>query len=303
MIGGVVNLLKPPGMTSSDAVTDIRKLFGTRRVGHAGTLDPGAAGVLPICIGRATRLFDYLVDKQKEYVAEICFGVSTDTQDSYGAVLSRAQRAVSADELRAALPAFTGGIDQVAPMYSAVRVGGKKLYQLARQGAEAVERVRGITVYSLELTDQTDENRFLLKMVCSKGTYVRSVCADLGRALGVPAHMSFLLRTRAGRFSIEDAYTLTELAGLAAEGRLCEAVISVEDALAGLPEARLALSAHQYRLLVNGAEIAPEGLSPHPAEIALRVYANGEFLGVGVAREGKLHIRLNLAAGGEGEDA
>ena len=303
MIEGVVNLLKPPGMTSSDAVTDIRKLFGTRRVGHAGTLDPGAAGVLPVCVGRATRLFDYLVDKQKEYIAEVCFGVSTDTQDSYGRVLARAESSVSADGLRAVLPAFTGGIDQVAPMYSAVRVGGKKLYQLARQGAEAVEIHREVEVYSLELIGRTGENRFLLKMACSKGTYVRSVCADLGTALGAPAHMSFLLRTRAGRFAIEDAYTFAELSAMKAQGRLEEAVISIENALAALPEARLALPEHQKRLLVNGAEIAPGGLSPHPAGSALRVYANGEFLGVGLAREGKLRIRLNLAAGGEGEDA
>ena len=302
MIEGVVNLLKPPGMTSSDAVTDIRKLFGTRRVGHAGTLDPGAAGVLPICVGRATRLFDYLVDKQKEYITEVRFGVSTDTQDSYGRVLARAKRVVSAGELRALLPAFTGGIDQVAPMYSAVRVDGKKLYQLARQGAEAVEIHREVEVYSLELLGQAEENRFLLKMVCSKGTYVRSVCADLGAALGVPAHMSFLLRARAGGFAVKNAHTFAELAALKAEGRLEEAVTSIEDALRALPEARFALSAYQRRLLVNGAEIAPKELAPHPAGTALRVYANGEFLGVGVVREGKLRIRLNLIAG-EGEDA
>ena len=299
MIEGVVNLLKPPGMTSSDAVTDIRKLFGTRRVGHAGTLDPGAAGVLPICVGRATRLFDYLVDKQKEYITEVRFGVSTDTQDSYGRVLARAKRVVSAGELRALLPAFTGGIDQVAPMYSAVRVDGKKLYQLARQGAEAVEIHREVEVYSLELLGQAEENRFLLKMVCSKGTYVRSVCADLGAALGVPAHMSFCCAR--GGFAVKNAHTFAGLPP-SRRGQARGAVTSIEDALRALPEARLALSAYQRRLLVNGAEIAPKELAPHPAGTALRVYANGEFLGVGVVREGKLRIRLNLIAG-EGEDA
>ncbi|HWQ59192.1 MAG TPA: tRNA pseudouridine(55) synthase TruB [Clostridia bacterium] len=299
MIEGVVNLLKPPGMTSSDAVTDVRKLFGTRRVGHTGTLDPGASGVLPVCVGRATRLFDYLVDKRKEYVAEVRFGASTDTQDSYGAVLSRSNRRVTADELKSVLPRFTGEIDQIVPMYSAVRVGGKKLYQLARQGAEAVRISREIEVYSLNLIEQTDEDRFLIKLVCSKGTYVRSICADLGVALGVPAHMSFLLRTRTGNFSIGDSHTVAELAALGAEGRLEEAAVSIEDALGSLPEARLELSAQQLRLLVNGAEIAPRKMEAYPEETSLRVYANGLFVGIGLARGGKLHIRLNLTKGGE----
>jgi len=299
MTEGVVNLLKPPGMTSSDAVTDIRKLFGTRRVGHTGTLDPGAAGVLPVCIGRATRLFDYLVDKQKEYVAEISFGVATDTQDSYGSVVGRESARVTMEELRAVLPRFTGEIGQIAPMYSAVRVDGKKLYQLARQGAETIERRREITVYLLETLAQTGENRYLIRMVCSKGTYVRTVLADIGAEIGVPAHMSFLLRARSGDFCVEDAYTLAELIALREEGRLDEAVVPIERALSMLGAARLTLDERDARLLVNGAEIAHPSLETYAEETALRVYANGDFLGVGIAKEGKLHIRLNLAKGGE----
>ncbi len=300
MIEGVVNLLKPPGMTSSDAVTDIRRLFDTRRVGHAGTLDPGASGVLPICIGRATRLFDYLVDKQKEYIAEVCFGAATDTQDSYGKVLLRAQASVSREALAAVLPRFTGEVDQTVPMFSAVRLGGRKLYELAREGAQEVKITRGIEVYALELLAQTGENRFLLKMACSKGTYVRAVCADIGAALGVPAHMSFLLRTRAGDFTIERAHTLAELAAWKEEGRLFEAVTSIENALPMLGEVRLALSAQEERLLVNGAQIENSALACYEEETPLRVYANGAFVGIGLARAGGLHIRLNLTKGGEG---
>lgn len=299
MIEGVVNLLKPPGMTSSDAVADIRKLFGTKRVGHAGTLDPGASGVLPICIGRATRLFDYLVDKQKEYVAEVAFGAATDTQDSYGQVVANAPARVSREALESVLPRFTGAIDQAVPMYSAVRLGGKKLYELAREGADEVRITRGIEVYALTLVAQTGENRFLLKMLCSKGTYVRTLCADLGAALGVPAHMSFLLRTRAGRFSIEGAHTLAELLALREADRLKEAVTSIEQALSTLGEARLALSDRDERLLVNGARVEDGALAAYREETPLRVYANGAFVGVGMARAGGLHIRLNLTGGGE----
>ncbi len=299
MIEGVVNLLKPPGMTSSDAVADIRKLFGIKRVGHAGTLDPGASGVLPICIGRATRLFDYLVDKQKEYVAEVAFGTATDTQDSYGQVIARAPACVSAAALAGVLPRFTGAIDQVVPMYSAVRSGGKKLYELAREGADDVKITRGIEMHALELIAQTGENRFLLKMRCSKGTYVRTVCADLGAALDVPAHMSFLLRTRAGRFSIEGAYSLAELATLREAGKLEEAVTTIEDALGMLGEARLALSERDERLLINGAQVEDNALTAYGEDTPLRVYANGAFVGIGLARAGRLHIRLNLTGGGE----
>lgn len=299
MMEGVVNLLKPPGMTSSDAVTDIRRLFGIKRVGHTGTLDPGAAGVLPICVGRATRLFDYLVDKQKEYIAQIHFGAATDTQDSYGTVTERCERIVLPEEVMAALPRFTGDIGQVAPMYSAVRVDGKKLYQLARRGEETPEVRREVTIYSLELLAQDGENRFLIKMNCSKGTYVRRVCADIGAALGVSAHMAFLLRTRSGNFAIEDAYTLAELARMKEEGRLAEAVVPIEAALSMLGEARLALTEYEARLLVNGAQIAHPSLEGYAQETPLRAYANGEFVGVALAKEGKMHIRLNLTKGGE----
>ncbi len=299
MIEGVVNLLKPPGMTSSDAVADIRKLFGIKRVGHTGTLDPGASGVLPICIGRATRLFDYLVDKQKEYVAEVAFGAATDTQDSYGKVIATAPACVTREALESVLPRFTGTIDQAVPMYSAVRLGGKKLYELAREGASDVRITRGIEVYALELVAQTGENRFLLKMLCSKGTYVRTLCADLGAALDVPAHMSFLLRTRSGSFSIEGAHTLAELTALREDGRLAEAVTSIEQALSMLGEARLALSDQDERLLVNGAWIENDALAIYCEETPLRVYANGAFLGIGLAKAGGIHIRLNLTKGGE----
>lgn len=298
---GVINLLKPPGMTSSDAVTDIRRIYHMKRVGHTGTLDPGAAGVLPICLGRATRIFDYLMDKRKTYIAEICFGTATDTQDSYGAVTALCAARVTEDPLKAALDAFTGEIVQIAPMYSAVHFEGKKLYQLAREGAEPVERTRTVTVYELEYLSQTDENRFLIKIVCSKGTYIRTLCADIGRALGTVSHMSFLLRTQSGMFPIEEAYTVAELADLGAEGLLEGTVMPIEKALVMLPEAKLLLDARGERLLINGAEIKSASLEGYAEETALRTYINGTFAGIGLAKQGKMHLKLNLAK--DGEDA
>lgn len=297
---GIVNVLKPPGMTSSDAVADIRHIFKMKRVGHTGTLDPGAAGVLPICLGRATRLFDLLVDKEKEYYAEITFGKATDTQDSYGEVTEESEAAVTEEMLLRVLPAFTGELEQVAPMYSAVCVDGKRLYQLAREGAEdIVRKIRTITVHELSLVNQTGENRFLLRVGCSKGTYVRTLCNDIGTALGVPAHLSFLLRTRSGAFGVENAYSIAELRQLKEEGRLESVLVSVEEALSHYGEARLeGLGSRANRLLTNGAEITHPLLASLPENEPLRTYANGRFLGIGIIAAGKIHITTFF-----GEDA
>lgn len=162
MLEGVVNVLKPPGMSSSDVVTDIRHIFNMKRVGHTGTLDPGAAGVLPICIGRATRLFDYLVDKEKEYIGEITFGIATDTQDSYGAPEGRSDAVVTGEMLMEALPKFTGPQKQTAPLYSALSVDGKKMYKLARQGVEVERKVRDINVPELSFISKTGYNLSLI---------------------------------------------------------------------------------------------------------------------------------------------
>ncbi len=278
-------------MTSSNAVADVRHIFNIKRVGHTGTLDPGAAGVLPICLGRATRLFDYLVDKEKEYCAEVAFGAATDTQDSYGAVIAERACSVGEEALRTVLPRFVGEIEQVAPMYSAVCVDGKRLYQLARAGAEEVRKTRRVTIHELALVAQTAENRFLLRVRCSKGTYVRTLCCDIGAALGLPAHLSFLLRTQSGAFRVENAYSIAELQALKETGSLADALISVENALGHLREARLhGLSARAERLLTNGAEIDHPALRALPEGTPLRAYANGRFLGIGLIAAGKIHI-------------
>lgn len=294
-IEGVICVLKPPGMSSSDAVTDIRRVLNEKRVGHTGTLDPAAAGVLPILVGRATRLFDFLVDKQKEYVAEIVFGKATDTEDATGTVTAESDKKVTAEELSSVLPAFTGDIEQTPPVYSALNVNGEKLYKLARKGklTETPEtKKRTITVFELELLRQTGENRFLIRIVCSKGTYIRTLCKDIGAACGSPAYMGFLLRTRSGAFKLEDSYSVSEIAELNEAGRLGEAVIPMDRAISHIPGIWLkGLSAKNRNLLIHGAGIDfDRDVSGAPR----RIYLDGEFLGLGEVKEGKLAITVWL---------
>ena len=285
---GVVNFLKPPGMTSSDAVLDLRRLFGERRAGHLGTLDPAAAGVLPVCFGRATRLFDLLVDKDKEYVFEAAFGTQTDTQDACGTVTARNERVVERSELESILPLMLGGQMQNASIYSALKVGGKKMYELARAGKTVEPKSREIEITALELLAETEQNHFLLRAVCSRGTYVRSLAESIAERLGTVAYVPFLLRARSGPFRIEKARTLAELEQAKAEGTLLSTLVSCEEATAFLPE--LALDVDRAAPTKNGLETnlrnTPEGL--------YRAYAAGEFLGIGRIENGSFRLTIHL---------
>ncbi len=295
---GIVVVLKPPGMTSSDVVVDIRRIFGEKRVGHTGTLDPAAAGVLPICIGRATRLFDYLVDKEKEYIAQMRFGTATDTGDAYGAVTQKNGATVSAEGIISVLPEFIGEIDQIPPIYSALSVNGVKLYKLARRGevvSPMEERKRRITVRELELLSQLDRNDFLIRIKCSKGTYIRTLCTDIGRRLGVPVYMPFLLRTASGAFRIEEASTIAELKRLKESGELGSVIIPSDEAITDIPKLELnGLSNKERRLLLNGASI---GCGLLPPKSVHRVYIEGTFIGLGETdAEAMLHMSVRLGA-------
>ncbi|HEY9855145.1 MAG TPA: tRNA pseudouridine(55) synthase TruB [Stenomitos sp.] len=209
---GLINVLKPPGMTAHDVVAAMRRRLGTKKVGHAGTLDPVACGVLPVAVGGATRLLPYL-ESGKEYLAEIQFGVATSTADAEGEVLEAVDCELSAEDLSGVLPRFTGTIQQRPPMVSAVHYQGKRLYELARAGV-VVEDIplREVTIQELELVRwyPGSRPRALVRVACSAGTYIRSLAVDLGAALGVPASLAYLLRTRAGSFRIEAAVTLDE---------------------------------------------------------------------------------------------
>jgi len=215
MMNGFINLLKPPGMTSHDAVNYIRRQMNIKKVGHTGTLDPGVSGVLPLCLGKATRLSEYIVGMPKKYRAEITLGIATDTHDAFGTVTDvyDCKKLVPGDFIKTAAW-FQGEMEQIPPMVSAVRIKGKRLYQLARQGIEIERKARSITVYKIDIFQinwKMPYPKVLLDITCSKGTYIRTLCHDIGRKMGIGAHMSFLIRTVSGPFLIEKSLTLEEI--------------------------------------------------------------------------------------------
>lgn len=270
-MNGLINVLKPPGMSSHDVINFVRRTLNIKKVGHTGTLDPGAAGVLVVCLGTATRLARFLLEDDKEYRVEISFGRSTSSGDSFGEITGESDASFLNEEtVRSVLPSFTGEISQVPPMTSALKHKGKKLYQLARAGLEVDRPARTVNIYSLEFIRGTGwggpSPRALLHLHCSKGTYVRSLCADLGSSLGCGAHMSFLVRTRAGSFQIEGSMTLEELMESSADGKLQKNIITVEEALSSLPPVTVKNGAVQAvlsgsRLYLPGVAGLPENLS------------------------------------------
>ena len=211
MPDGILIIDKPAGWTSMDVCAKLRGILREKRIGHAGTLDPMATGVLPVFVGRATKAVQFAENGRKEYRAVLKLGTVTDTQDTTGAVLEAHPVTVGADEVRAALEHFTGELLQLPPMYSALKVNGQKLYDLARQGKTVERKPRAITVYELELLEQSAPDEFALRVVCSKGTYIRTLCHDLGQALGCGGCMAALRRIQAGEYTIREAVPLQVL--------------------------------------------------------------------------------------------
>jgi tRNA pseudouridine55 synthase len=247
-------------------VEAVRKLVGTRRVGHTGTLDPQATGVLPVCVGRATKIAQYLTQAEKEYVITLRLGIATDTQDASGRAVSREDPgAVTQADLEALLPRFTGSIQQVPPLYSAKRVGGERLYELARRGQVVDRAPVTVTIHALDLLAM-EGPCVRLRVRCSKGTYARTLCDDIGRALGVGGHLQDLVRTHAGRFTLDAAVTLEGLARRVAEGRLAEALIPVPEALDHLPAVRIAPEAS--RAVLHGSGVAAAAVVAFPADVS-----------------------------------
>lgn len=253
-MNGIIIIDKEPGYTSADVVAKMRGICGQRKIGHTGTLDPAATGVLPICLGSGTKLCDLLTDKDKEYVAELLLGVETDTQDTTGQVL--AERSVEASEegVREACMSFVGHYNQVPPMYSALRVNGRRLYELAREG-RVVERVaRPVVIHELEILE-LEIPVVKMRVVCSKGTYIRTLCADIGKKLGCGGTMQSLRRTRVGKFGLEQAVTLGRLQELKDAGRLLEVRYPVESCFQDCPA--LHVRGEALRFLENGNAIYP----------------------------------------------
>ena len=278
-MNGFLCVLKPPGMTSSDVVVRVRRKLGRgAKVGHAGTLDPEASGVLPLMIGRAARLFDYLVEKEKTYVAQLKPGYATDTQDAHGAIVSGGGARATRAQLEAVLPRFIGDIAQIPPMYSAIKIGGKKLYELARKGQEVERKPRNITIFELAVEDGSGSD-WDLRVRCSKGTYVRTLCHDIGQSLGCGGCMSSLRRTRAGRFTLEQAVTMEQILAFAQEHDPAELLMPVDALFAQHPA--LIVTLGQTEKLKHGASIRDW----HFADGTYRVYSEtGEFLLLGTVK-------------------
>lgn len=255
MINGIIIIDKEPGFTSHDVVAKLRGICGQKKIGHTGTLDPAATGVLPVCLGSATKLCDMLTDRNKEYVAELLLGVETDTQDTTGQVLSRHAVTVTEVQVREACARFTGDYAQVPPMYSALKVNGKKLYELAREGKEVERQPRHVTIHELEIL-RLELPLVRFRTVCSKGTYIRTLCADIGAALGCGGAMQSLRRTAVGAFRLDSALTIGELQQRKDQGRLAEAVFPVDGVFAECPALHVAGAG--VRLLDNGNVIPAE---------------------------------------------
>ena len=294
-MNGFINLNKPTGRTSSDLVVFVRKRLprGTA-VGHGGTLDPEASGVLPVCVGSATRLFDYIIDKQKVYVARIRLGVETDTQDATGQVVAQHPANVGEDALRAVLPEFTGEIEQVPPMYSAIKVDGRRLYQLARKGQTVEVQSRRCRVDGVEFLGGEGDDTYLLRITCGKGVYIRTLCHDIGRRLGCGAHMQTLERVAAGIFRIEDALTPARIDELAQAGRLEEALIPLDAPLSHLPAVRV--GERSRHAVLNGNPLHAHWLdAPAPQAEAVRVYLDDAFAGIGAPQpDGSVKFKAML---------
>jgi tRNA pseudouridine55 synthase len=307
-VDGVLVCDKPGGITSHDVVARVRRLAGQRRVGHGGTLDPPATGVLVLALGRATRLLPFLPTEPKRYLAEVAFGAETDTLDATGTVTATADAAgVDEAALRAALAGFVGPQLQVPPMVSAIKVGGERLYAKARRGEEVDRAPRPIVIQALELLGFTggERPRATLEVTCSGGTYVRSLAADLGRALGTLAHLAALRRTAVGRFTEADAHTLGELEELAGGGsgglkersgsppagreRLAGALLDPAAAMASTPTR--ALDPQEASALANGRALEPTG---RPGPVAA-VGPDGRLVAVVEDRDGRARPRVVLA--------
>ncbi|MEW8971162.1 tRNA pseudouridine(55) synthase TruB [Mesobacillus jeotgali] len=243
---GILPLFKPAGMTSHDCVFKLRKLLRTKKVGHTGTLDPDVTGVLPICVGKATKIAEYITDAGKAYEGEVTLGFTTTTEDASGEKVEEkpVDRTITRKEIEQVLQSLTGEIEQTPPMYSAVKVNGKKLYEYARQGIEVERPTRKVIIYAIELLDnresfEGEQVSFKFRVSCSKGTYIRTLAVTIGEKLGYPAHMSSLVRIQSADFTIEDCYTFEQLEEMAAEGNLADALQPLEAGISYLPKYRI----------------------------------------------------------------
>lgn len=282
MINGVLNIYKEKGFTSHDVVAKLRGIVKQKKIGHTGTLDPDAEGVLPVCLGKATKLCDMLTDKSKVYEAVLLLGKTTDTQDITGTILEEGEtKDLTEEQVRACIQKFVGEQDQVPPMYSALKVNGKKLYELAREGIEVERKARKITIFEIEILE-IDLPRVRMQVHCSKGTYIRTLCHDIGTTLGCGGCMEALLRTKVSRFELKDSLRLSEIDALQQEGKLDSVLIPIDEMFSSLKE--VTIDPVQERLIYNGNPFVEKYLGEHPnfsEKEQVRVYdMKHQFVGI-----------------------
>lgn len=279
-MNGIINIYKEAGYTSFDVVAKMRGILKERKIGHTGTLDPLATGVLPVCIGNGTKLVELFADHEKEYIAELLLGVATDTQDLTGEILKESPVEVTKEQVSEAVLSFVGEGMQIPPMYSAVKINGKKLYELAREGKEVERKARKVYFKEIEIMEMALPV-VKIRVVCSKGTYIRTLCNDIGEKLGCFAVMKSLLRTRVGEFTLEEAITLEELEAYRDAGELAKVLMSPDRVFMHMPA--VYAKAEHVKMLDNGNAVYPNMLVKPPYfqdGTEVRMYCDGKFYGI-----------------------
>lgn len=280
---GILNIYKEQGFTSHDVVAKLRGICKQKKIGHTGTLDPDAVGVLPVCLGKATKVCDLLTDKDKTYEAVLQLGVVTDTQDMSGEILSKQEVLVSREEIEEAVMSFVGDYDQIPPMYSALKINGKKLYELAREGKVVERKARRITIHDIQIAAIDMEQKTVTMTVsCSKGTYIRTLCHDIGEKLGCGGVMATLKRTKVSSFMIEDSLTLSEVEELVKAGKIEEHLVKVDSMFSNLTAVTVSKKYQKYVDNGNKIEISflTEPVTTSPKQ-EFRVYDEEQrFVGI-----------------------
>ncbi len=289
---GVINFFKPKGMTSHDAVYYFRRLLKTKKIGHTGTLDPNATGVLPICIGKGTRISEYLLGVDKEYIGQLTLGIGTDTQDSDGIVINTSEKEVNEDEIINSFTKFKGEIKQIPPMYSALKVDGKKLYELAREGIVIDRKSRDVYIKDLRILNNYRNRDIIFYTRCSRGTYIRTLCDDIGKDLGTYGYMSYLIRTGVGKFSIDNSLSMDLLNSLNID-EIVSLITPMDKAIGHLDD--IIVPDVLYKKLVNGVLLDIGNDYIDCIEKLYRVYSKNHFIGIGkiITKENNLYLKMD----------
>ena len=293
MKSGIINVYKEAGYTSFDVVAKLRGILHIKKIGHTGTLDPDAVGVLPICVGKATKVCDMLTNTNKTYVATLLMGVSTDTYDASGAILDEKEVNVTPEMVENTIKSFIGEQEQIPPMYSAIKVNGKKLYELAREGKVIERKARRINIYNIEIID-INLPRVKMRIDCSKGTYIRSLCNDIGEKLGCHGCMENLVRERVGNFSIDNTIIIEEIQSLMNENRVEEVVLPIDSVFPSYP--KIKVKAESQKACLNGSKLKFSDLvdgcyNENSQHKYYRLYLeNGEFVGIYQKKQNNLVI-------------